>query len=212
MVTNMSEYKLQINWHFPEERHWATIGEFSELTKGLARLKHDSDLSRVCAPLRLIDEANVVHQRYYPEYDYRLQGCFYRNTKQLSHQLWEKAGSPECDGTEFWFEAERQLNEVADTGLREGDFTEEEIETKAAANEQFKLYIINRNNEIKEFFTDLRHRVSNNIDLSDLYRTHPDKITLEECVLYLNVDSAINMVREKSHEEIMNIYLLENER
>jgi len=35
--------------------------------------------------------------------------CNSENVQYLAYLLWEKAGCPESDGTEFWLEAERQI-------------------------------------------------------------------------------------------------------
>jgi hypothetical protein len=120
------KYWIQINWTFPREG-WSTVSnEIPDLEKAFTALKNKSNLSRVCAPLRIIDDEGNVHGRYHIECDWRLPGCLWRRTQEQAYKLWEDAGKPNSDGKDFWFEAERQLIEKQDEGIREGDFTEEE--------------------------------------------------------------------------------------
>jgi hypothetical protein len=124
-------FKLQINWcctNTPEwKSEWTTVGEMSTLEKALKRLKFDSDLSRVCGLLRVIDETGFVHARYNPELDYRLPGCFWRRVQKRAYQLWEESNNNESQEY-FWLRAERQLLEEKNEGIFEGDFTQEELD------------------------------------------------------------------------------------
>lgn len=122
-------YKVQINWRFPDENGWATVSkEVSTLEQALKKLEYDSNLARVCAPLRVIDDDLVVHARWNTECDWRLPGCLWRRTQERAYKLWKDANPSDNDSEKFWFEAERQLLEEQDNGLREGDFTQEEID------------------------------------------------------------------------------------
>ncbi len=135
-------YKVQINWKFPYESGWDDLSNvcFPTYQKAFDKLSHASNLSRVCAPLRVIDDNNNVILRYFPAYDDRLPGALHRRTQEVAYDLWDKAGRPECDGTEFWSAAELYMAHNRDFGFRLGNFTEEEINLYSWKKELMDLH------------------------------------------------------------------------
>ena len=88
---------------------WVNNSVYESLETAIKRLRHSSNLSRVCCPLRIIDETGKVYALYDPEEDMRLPGCRWRATERESKALWEAAGRPEGRDEEFWLKAESEL-------------------------------------------------------------------------------------------------------
>jgi hypothetical protein len=111
------KYILQSNWSFPRsEDGWRTFGlnpdkKFDNLHDAIRSLTTNSNLSRMCCDLRVIDESGKIHCYYDVESDTRLPGCRWRIVQREAYYLWEKTGRPEGRSEEFWAQAEEELKE-----------------------------------------------------------------------------------------------------
>lgn len=117
---NSITYSVQSNWSWPRDykNGWKTISSdraghqvFQDLEVAFRNLKHNADLARCICPMRVMDSHGRVYRIYDPEKDTRLPGCRHRMIQRNAYLLWEKAGSPQSDGTEFWAKAEAELQE-----------------------------------------------------------------------------------------------------
>ena len=51
--------------------------------------------------------------------------CREQKIRDRAYQLWQEAGEPYCDGSEFWFEAEAEVAAQWAADLTAGNFTEQ---------------------------------------------------------------------------------------
>lgn len=51
--------------------------------------------------------------------------CREQQVRDRAYQLWQEAGQPCCDGSEFWLEAEQELCNQWAVDLTAGNFTEQ---------------------------------------------------------------------------------------
>lgn len=111
------KYTLESNWTFPRRddgwepsKAWR---QFSDVEKAVKAIKHDADSSLVVSDLRVVDENGVVYAVYEVEKDMRLPECRWEATQRDAYFLWQAAGCPTCDGTEFWHLAEEKIDKDA---------------------------------------------------------------------------------------------------
>ena len=117
------KYSVQSNheclpWEPPPEFGWKTISsdraghqEFDSLDVAIRAFEYNANLARCIWPMRVIDSEGKVYRVYDPESDTRLPGCRWRIIQKNAYYLWEAAGRPECNGEEFWLQAEQELPE-----------------------------------------------------------------------------------------------------
>lgn len=51
--------------------------------------------------------------------------CLVEKVRERAYQLWQQAGEPDTDGSEFWFDAEAELAEQFADALTSGECTQE---------------------------------------------------------------------------------------
>jgi len=112
------KYLVQSNHAGYHGHRWETISsdraghqEFDNLDTAIRVLERNADMARCIWPMRVIDTDGKVYRGYDPAADTRLPGCRWEMVQKNAYQLWEAAGRPECNGEEFWFQAENELPE-----------------------------------------------------------------------------------------------------
>ena len=96
---------VQVKWGAEWESVMASrVG--CDLDRCNRRFMLDTDLARIVCPVRIVDSVGHVYRYYDPEEDMRLPGPRWRKQQKIAYNLWEEAGRPEGDGTEFWEKAE----------------------------------------------------------------------------------------------------------
>jgi hypothetical protein len=118
-------YFVQSNWSYPlKEEAWQTINsqragncEFNDIESAMRTFEFTVNLSRVVCHVRLVDSDGKVYKTYDPDLDMRLPGSRYRAIQNNAYSLWEKSGKPAGEGKEFWYQAEKEIDEK-DWGVR----------------------------------------------------------------------------------------------
>lgn len=126
----MKYYMVENNWCInvsPEgwrniNSNWGKSAKIEELDRAKDILKYRSFLFRSIVPMRVVDDEGKIYCVYDPNFDTRILTSKYRLIEKEAYYLWEKAGRPNSDGKEFWFQAQLNLKESDGVFEVDGDY------------------------------------------------------------------------------------------